>query len=158
MLSVSKEGQPTVDILLINKLRRLILFDSYAWDECLTGAASMVRNNYSEALRTSSSKVMGRDFSLEKLGDEKEKSIASSNDSLPQDAEYDKSLKKGKSFSDISGKGVIPEDVGSDKPSESSEGVKKTLWSLRRWLKRCFLRARPKQQQQTYLILLMQHG
>uniref|UniRef100_A0A0D3A2A4 1-phosphatidylinositol-3-phosphate 5-kinase n=1 Tax=Brassica oleracea var. oleracea TaxID=109376 RepID=A0A0D3A2A4_BRAOL len=127
MLSVSKDGQPTVDILLINKLRRLILFDSYAWDECLTGAASMVRNNYSEALRTSSSKVMGRDVSLEKLGDEKEKSIASSNDSLPQDAEYDKSLKKGKSFSDISGKGTIPEDVGSDIPSESSEGGKENV-------------------------------
>ncbi|KAH0900907.1 hypothetical protein HID58_040410 [Brassica napus] len=127
MLSVSKDGQPTVDILLINKLRRLILFDSYAWDECLTGAASMVRNNYSEALRTSSSKVMGRDVSLEKLRDEKEKSIASSNDSLPQDAEYDKSLKKGKSFSDISGKGTIPEDVGSDIPSESSEGGKENV-------------------------------
>ncbi|KAJ0251992.1 1-phosphatidylinositol-3-phosphate 5-kinase FAB1A [Hirschfeldia incana] len=137
MLSVSKDGQPTVDILLINKLRRLILFDSYAWDECLTGAASMVRNNYSEALRNSSSKVMGRDVSLDKLGDEKDKSIstnaASSNDSLPQDAEYYKSLKKGKSFSDISGRSAIPEDVGSDIPSdrrietESSEGGKENV-------------------------------
>lgn len=137
MLSVSKDGQPTIDILLINKLRRLILFDSYAWDECLTGAASMVRNNYSEALRNPAPKVMGRDVSLDKLGDEKEKSIstnaASSNDSLPSDAEYDKSLKKGKSFSDISRKSGIPEDVGSDIPSdrriesESSEGGKENV-------------------------------
>ncbi|KAJ4913819.1 1-phosphatidylinositol-3-phosphate 5-kinase FAB1A [Raphanus sativus] len=137
MLSVSKDGQPTIDILLINKLRRLILFDSYAWDECLTGAASMVRNNYSEALRNPATKVMGRDVSLDKLGDEKEKSIstnaASSNDSLPSDAEYDKSLKKGKSFSDISRKSGTLEDVGSDIPSdrriesESSEGGKENV-------------------------------
>lgn len=122
MLSVFKDGQPTIDILLLNKLRRLILFDSYAWDECLTGAASMVRNNNSEALRNPAPKVMSRDTSFEKLGDEKVRSqsthVSSSNDSLFQDAEFDKSLNQGKSFADISGKSAIPEDVGSNIPSD----------------------------------------
>ncbi|CAN8327184.1 unnamed protein product [Cochlearia groenlandica] len=120
MLSVFKDGQLTIDILVINKLRRLILFDSYAWDECLTGAASMVRNNNSESLRNSAPKLYGRDVSVEKLSDEKVRSIsthvASSNDSLPQDAESEKCLHQGKSFADISGKRVIPEDVGSGIP------------------------------------------
>ncbi|CAE6162104.1 unnamed protein product [Arabidopsis arenosa] len=122
MLNVVKDGQPTIDILLINKLRRLILFDSYAWDECLAGAASMVRNNYSEAPKNSSSKVMGRNVSLEKLSDEKIKSIpshvASSNDSLLQDAEYETCPNQGKSFGDTSGKFAIPEDVGPDIPPD----------------------------------------
>lgn len=122
MLNVVKDGQPTIDILLINKLRRLILFDSYAWDECLAGAASMVRNNYSEAPKNSASKVMGRNVSLEKLSDEKIKSIpshvASSNDSLLQDAEYETCRNQGKSFADTSGKFAIPEDVGPDIPPE----------------------------------------
>ncbi|KAL1215886.1 1-phosphatidylinositol-3-phosphate 5-kinase FAB1A [Cardamine amara subsp. amara] len=122
MLSVFKDGQPTIDILLINKLRRLILFDSYAWDECLAGAASMVRNYNSEALRNLAPKVMGRGVSLEKLGDEKISSIlthvASSNDSLLQDAKYGTSLNQGKSFSDISGKSASTGDVGSDTPRD----------------------------------------
>ncbi|XP_023635482.1 1-phosphatidylinositol-3-phosphate 5-kinase FAB1A isoform X2 [Capsella rubella] len=123
MLSVSKDGQPTIDILLINKLRRLILFDSYAWDECLAGAASMVRNNYSEAPRNPAPKVMGRNISLEELGDEKIRStptsVASSNDSILQDAEYDTCLKQGKPFADLSGKiAAIPEHVGSDIPPD----------------------------------------
>ncbi|ESQ53828.1 hypothetical protein EUTSA_v10024198mg [Eutrema salsugineum] len=132
MLSMFKDGQPAIDILLINKLRRLILFDSYAWDECLAGAASMVRNNYSEALRNSAPKFMGQ-----KLGDEKVSSrsthVASSNDSLPQDAESDKSLNQGKLLADVNGKGAIPEEVGSDMPPdyrmelESSEGGKENF-------------------------------
>ncbi|XP_010432591.1 PREDICTED: 1-phosphatidylinositol-3-phosphate 5-kinase FAB1A isoform X2 [Camelina sativa] len=111
MLSVFKDGQPTIDILLINKLRRLILFDSYAWDECLAGAASMVRYNYSEAPRNSAPKVMGRNVSLEKLGDEKIRSIPTHVDSSGKIA-------------------AIPEDVGSDVPQdcrmefEPSEGGK----------------------------------
>uniref|UniRef100_A0A1J3EYC0 1-phosphatidylinositol-3-phosphate 5-kinase n=1 Tax=Noccaea caerulescens TaxID=107243 RepID=A0A1J3EYC0_NOCCA len=129
MLSVVKDGQPTIDILLINKLRRLILFDSYAWDECLTGAASMVRIN-NEALRNSAPKVMGRDISLEKLDDEKLNSI-STHDSLPQDAEHDKCLNQGKSVADMSGKSAVPEDVGSDIPPECrmdpSEGGKENF-------------------------------
>lgn len=120
MLSVFKDGQTTIDILLINKLRRVILFDSYAWDEYLAGAASLVRNNYSEAPRNSAPKVMGRNVSIEKLGDEKIRSIpthvASSNDSLLRDAEDDTCLNQGKSFADSSGKIAIPEDVGSDMP------------------------------------------
>ncbi|CAN8242355.1 unnamed protein product [Cochlearia groenlandica] len=118
MLSVFKDGQTAIDILLINKLRRMILFDSYAWDECLTGAASLARNIYYEALRNSNPKFMGQDVSLEKLGDEKvnliSTRVASSNDSLPQDAEYDKYLNQDKSFADNSVKTAIPKDLVPD--------------------------------------------
>ncbi|KAJ0030186.1 hypothetical protein Pint_13593 [Pistacia integerrima] len=40
-----KLGQPAIDILEINKLRRQILFHSYVWDQRLIHAASLVSNS-----------------------------------------------------------------------------------------------------------------
>ncbi|KAJ8621284.1 hypothetical protein MRB53_029813 [Persea americana] len=37
----AKKGQPIIDILEINRLRRQLLADSYAWDRCLILAASL---------------------------------------------------------------------------------------------------------------------
>ncbi|TXG61716.1 hypothetical protein EZV62_013079 [Acer yangbiense] len=43
-----KLGQPAIDILEINKLRRQILFHSYVWDQRLIHAASSTNNNLRE--------------------------------------------------------------------------------------------------------------
>ncbi|XVE97820.1 hypothetical protein REPUB_Repub03eG0051900 [Reevesia pubescens] len=52
-----KVGQPVIDILEINKLRRQILFLSYVWDQCLIHANSSINNNMQEVMSSSIPKL-----------------------------------------------------------------------------------------------------
>ncbi|XP_044496139.1 1-phosphatidylinositol-3-phosphate 5-kinase FAB1B-like isoform X2 [Mangifera indica] len=45
-----KKGQPLIDILEINRLRRQLLFQSYVWDHHLVYAASLVKNTLQNSL------------------------------------------------------------------------------------------------------------
>ncbi|XP_050234227.1 1-phosphatidylinositol-3-phosphate 5-kinase FAB1B [Mercurialis annua] len=48
-----KKGQPVIDILEINRLRRQLLFQSYMWDHCLIYAASVNNNSSQDGLNCS---------------------------------------------------------------------------------------------------------
>ncbi|XP_059640017.1 1-phosphatidylinositol-3-phosphate 5-kinase FAB1B isoform X2 [Cornus florida] len=48
--SEAKRGQPVIDILEINRLRRQLLFQSYVWDQHLICVASLDRNSLPENL------------------------------------------------------------------------------------------------------------
>ncbi|KAE7998383.1 hypothetical protein FH972_002933 [Carpinus fangiana] len=77
-----KVGQPAIDILEINKLRRQMLFHSYVWDQRLIHAASLSNNNLQEGLISFISKL-------------KEKSIGS----VEKLVEINATTKAGKSYS-----------------------------------------------------------
>lgn len=63
-----KVGQPSIDILEINKLRRQILFHSYVWDQRLIHAASLSNNNLQEGLSSFISRLEEKSISsVEKL-------------------------------------------------------------------------------------------
>lgn len=63
-----KAGQPAMDILEINKLRRQILFHSYVWDQRLIHAASLNSNNVQEILSSPTPKLKEKTFgSVEKI-------------------------------------------------------------------------------------------
>ncbi|TQE08716.1 hypothetical protein C1H46_005700 [Malus baccata] len=49
----AKKGQPVIDILEINRLRRQLLFQSYMWDHRLVYAASLENNRHSNGLNSS---------------------------------------------------------------------------------------------------------
>ncbi|XP_050135002.1 1-phosphatidylinositol-3-phosphate 5-kinase FAB1B-like [Malus sylvestris] len=49
----AKKGQPVIDILEINRLRRQLLFQSYMWDHRLVYAASLENNRYNDGLNSS---------------------------------------------------------------------------------------------------------
>ncbi|KAF2300895.1 hypothetical protein GH714_018070 [Hevea brasiliensis] len=51
----AKKGQPVIDILEINRLRRQLLFQSYMWDHRLIYAASLDNNSFHDNLNWSSS-------------------------------------------------------------------------------------------------------
>lgn len=57
----AKKGQPLIDILDINRLRRQLLFQSYMWDQSLIFAASLDNNNLHDGL---SSAVAGNEEKL----------------------------------------------------------------------------------------------
>ncbi|XVF35214.1 hypothetical protein REPUB_Repub18cG0126200 [Reevesia pubescens] len=52
-----KVGQPVIDILEINKLRRQILFLSYVWDQRLIHANGSINNNIQEVMSSSIPKL-----------------------------------------------------------------------------------------------------
>ncbi|XVF48819.1 hypothetical protein PTKIN_Ptkin03bG0219100 [Pterospermum kingtungense] len=52
-----KVGQPVIDILEINKLRRQILFLSYVWDQRLIHASSSINNSIQESMSSSIPKL-----------------------------------------------------------------------------------------------------
>ncbi|GLT56179.1 hypothetical protein SLA2020_292430 [Shorea laevis] len=64
-----RAGQPSIDILEINKLRRQILFHSYVWDQRLIGHASSLTNkNLQEVIGSSMTKPLLKPVSsVEKL-------------------------------------------------------------------------------------------
>ncbi|XP_039018763.1 1-phosphatidylinositol-3-phosphate 5-kinase FAB1A-like isoform X2 [Hibiscus syriacus] len=64
----AKAGQPFIDILLINKLRRQILFLSYVWDQRLIHAYSSISTNIQEVTSSSIPKLgLKPESSVEKL-------------------------------------------------------------------------------------------
>ncbi|PON66073.1 Chaperonin Cpn60/TCP-1 family [Parasponia andersonii] len=70
LCSELKVGQPAIDILEINKLRRQILFSSYAWDQRLIHAASLTKNSHLESLSSSVPKLKEKSVSsLEKINE-----------------------------------------------------------------------------------------
>ncbi|KAK9101643.1 hypothetical protein Scep_025073 [Stephania cephalantha] len=60
----ARKGQPAIDILEINRLRRKLLFQSYAWDKCLIDAASSDGINVQDGLSGSIQKTMEKSSSL----------------------------------------------------------------------------------------------
>ncbi|KAK9131544.1 hypothetical protein Sjap_012031 [Stephania japonica] len=60
----ARKGQPAIDILDINRLRRKLLFLSYAWDKCLIDAASSDGINIQDGLIGSIQKTMEKSSSL----------------------------------------------------------------------------------------------
>ncbi|PRQ51739.1 putative 1-phosphatidylinositol-3-phosphate 5-kinase chromatin regulator PHD family [Rosa chinensis] len=48
-----KKGQPVIDILEINRLRRQLFFQSYMWDHRLVYAASLDNNSFQDSLSSS---------------------------------------------------------------------------------------------------------
>ncbi|XP_004287678.1 PREDICTED: 1-phosphatidylinositol-3-phosphate 5-kinase FAB1A [Fragaria vesca subsp. vesca] len=61
-----KSGQPAIDILEINKLRRQLLFHSYVWDQRLIHAASLGNHNLQEGLTSSITKLKEKPIGTEK--------------------------------------------------------------------------------------------
>ncbi|KAM5547100.1 1-phosphatidylinositol-3-phosphate 5-kinase FAB1A [Rosa sericea] len=62
-----KSGQPAIDILEINKLRRQLLFHSYVWDQRLIRAASLSNNKFQEGLTSSVTKLKEKPIGMEKV-------------------------------------------------------------------------------------------
>ncbi|KAM1090550.1 hypothetical protein FF1_018174 [Malus domestica] len=63
-----KFGQPAIDILEINRLRRQLLFHSYIWDQHLIQAASLSKKSFQEGLSSSLPKLKEKPISsMEKL-------------------------------------------------------------------------------------------
>ncbi|KAI3922576.1 hypothetical protein MKX01_006265, partial [Papaver californicum] len=61
-----KKGQPIIDIIEINRLRRQLIFNIYLWDQCLVYAASSDNKTFKEKLSTSAPKHLDKSVSTEK--------------------------------------------------------------------------------------------
>ncbi|KAG9459776.1 hypothetical protein H6P81_004284 [Aristolochia fimbriata] len=91
MTKEPKKGQPVIDILEINRLRRQLLLHSYVWDQRLINAAD-VENGQCEEESVSSLKHKEKPSSIDKLVDipPKPRSVNGS-DALPQNPRVDDS-------------------------------------------------------------------
>ncbi|XP_077236493.1 1-phosphatidylinositol-3-phosphate 5-kinase FAB1B-like [Tasmannia lanceolata] len=92
----AKKGQPVIDILEMNRLRRQLLFHSYVWDHRLVFAAS-VENGLHEELSSSITKrkTSGTfEKHVELNSDSKRNSDFTSCDSLPLDPKSDETIKR----------------------------------------------------------------
>ncbi|XP_077240890.1 1-phosphatidylinositol-3-phosphate 5-kinase FAB1B-like isoform X2 [Tasmannia lanceolata] len=92
----AKKGQPVIDILEINRLRRQLLFHSYVWDHRLVFAAS-VENGLHDELSNSMTQYKEKSGAFEKSVEMNSASKPNSNftsyDSLPLDPKSDETLK-----------------------------------------------------------------
>ncbi|KAF8393694.1 hypothetical protein HHK36_021941 [Tetracentron sinense] len=101
----AKKGQPVIDILEINQLRRQLLLHSYEWDNRLIYAASLDNNSLQEGLSSSIPKHKDKPLSsIEKLVEmnaaPKPSKSFSSCDTFLSDAKPDKSLNHGGGIGD----------------------------------------------------------
>ncbi|XP_048443758.1 LOW QUALITY PROTEIN: 1-phosphatidylinositol-3-phosphate 5-kinase FAB1A [Pyrus x bretschneideri] len=95
-----KFGQPAIDILEINRLRRQLLFHSYIWDQRLIQAASLSKKSFQEGLSSSLPKLKEKPISsTEKLVDTNINSMPgkglSSSDSSLRETKPDVSIYQG---------------------------------------------------------------
>lgn len=107
-----KFGQPAIDILDINKLRRQILCRSYVWDQHLIHAASLNKNNIQRGLSSSTPKLKEKSISsVEKLAEKNVTTKAgrgySSCDLFLLDTKPDINLNQGVNAGDI----INPKEV-----------------------------------------------
>ncbi|KAM7256101.1 hypothetical protein ACFE04_011842 [Oxalis oulophora] len=112
-----KAGQPFIDILEINKLRRQLLFHSYVWDQHLINAASLAYNITQEG---SSTKFIEKfRNSMEKHVDTNAASKSSkgysSCDSLPTESKPDLNINKASSH--------IKQPCGDDKGKDMDQDL-----------------------------------
>lgn len=133
-----KLGQPAIDILEINRLRRQLLFQSYVWDQRLIHAVSSTNNNQGDAVGSVIAKFKDNPVgSSEKFVDKSGKGF-SSLDSHPDtlsDTHYNQGLSSdtGGGFGVNEEKGMDPDlnirnEVGqclssSDRVCNNSEGL-----------------------------------
>ncbi|XP_043707640.1 1-phosphatidylinositol-3-phosphate 5-kinase FAB1B-like [Telopea speciosissima] len=101
-----KKGQPVIDILEINRLRRQLLFHSYVWDHRLIYASNLDSGSHQDSLNSSAQKHKEKHSSnIEKLGFEMNSSPRpdsgfTSADSH-EDTRLDESLNQGGEIGDV---------------------------------------------------------
>lgn len=130
----AKKGQPVIDILDINRLRRQLLFQSYLWDHRLIYVASLDKNNHQDSLSSSSPEHLEKPFvSNDKLMqvnvDNKPEKSSRSCDFLA-DAKLNKSPEqRGGYASDTNQSDVVHQEKDMDQsdPIKSEVNVRRTV-------------------------------
>jgi 1-phosphatidylinositol-3-phosphate 5-kinase len=132
----AKKGQPVIDILDINRLRRQLLFQSYVWDHRLIYAASLDKNSLPDYLSSSSPEhlekpLVSNDTVTEVKVDNKPEKGFRSCDSLV-DVNLNKSpQQRGGYGSDTNQSDAVHQekDVGQDQsdPLKSEVNVRRTV-------------------------------
>ncbi|KAK7821774.1 1-phosphatidylinositol-3-phosphate 5-kinase fab1b [Quercus suber] len=130
----AKKGQPVIDILDINRLRRQLLFQSYLWDHRLIYVASLDKNNHQDSLSSSSPEHLEKPFvSNDKLmqvnvDNKPEKSSRSCD--FVADAKLNKSPEqRGGYASDTNQSDVVHQEKDMDQsdPIKSEVNVRRTV-------------------------------
>ncbi|XWS72335.1 hypothetical protein CRYUN_Cryun02cG0031200 [Craigia yunnanensis] len=129
-----KVGQPVIDILEINKLRRQILFLSYVWDQRLIHAYSSINNNIQEVMGSSIPKLGLKPVSsVEKLVEmnvsPKPSKAFSSCDSALVETKPDININQGSNTGEISKPGGDYKEKGMDQDLNNRKETEPSLSS-----------------------------
>ncbi|XWS26524.1 hypothetical protein CRYUN_Cryun26dG0038900 [Craigia yunnanensis] len=129
-----KVGQPVIDILEINKLRRQILFLSYVWDQRLIHAYSSINNNIQEVMNSSIPKLGLKPVSsVEKLLEmnvsPKPSKAFSSCESALVETKHDININQGSNTDEISKPGGEHKEKGMDQDFNSRKEAEPSLSS-----------------------------
>lgn len=120
-----KSGQPAIDILEINKLRRQLLFHSYVWDQRLIHAASLSNKNFQEGVTSSIAKLKEKPIVMEQLVEIPGKGLSSY--TALQETKPGISLKKGGDAGYVSQTGEVQNQtemgLDTDHGNEASANV-----------------------------------
>ncbi|XVE70780.1 hypothetical protein DITRI_Ditri10aG0098300 [Diplodiscus trichospermus] len=127
-------GQPVIDILEINKMRRQILFLSYVWDQRLIHAYSLINNNIQEVMSSSIPKLgLTPVSSVEKLVEmnisPRPSKAFSSSDSALVETKPDISINQGGNPGDISKPGGDYKEKSTDQDLNNRKGTEPSLSS-----------------------------
>lgn len=130
----AKKGQPVIDILDINRLRRQLLFQSYLWDHRLIYVASLDKNNHQDSLSSSSPEHLEKPFvSNDKLMevnvDNKSEKSSRRCDSLA-DAKLNKSPEPRGGYASDTNQSVAvhqEKDMDQSDPIKSEVNVRRTV-------------------------------
>ena len=129
-----KVGQPVIDILEINKLRRQILFLSYVWDQRLIHAYSSINNNIQEVMSSSIPKLGLKPVSsvekpLEMNVSPKPSKAFSSCDSALVEAKHDININQGSNTDEISKPGGEHKEKSMDQDFNNRKEAEPSLSS-----------------------------
>ncbi|KAL4333191.1 hypothetical protein GQ457_07G045520 [Hibiscus cannabinus] len=129
-----KVGQPVIDILEINKLRRQMLFLSYIWDQRLSHAYGSIGNNIQEVISNSVPKFGLKPVSsVEKLVETnvspKSTEVFSSCDSALVKSKLDINMNQGGNTGDISKPGGDQKEKDMDQDFNNRKEAKSSLSS-----------------------------
>ncbi|XP_022729657.1 1-phosphatidylinositol-3-phosphate 5-kinase FAB1A-like isoform X2 [Durio zibethinus] len=129
-----KVGQPVIDILEINKLRRQMLFLSYVWDQRLIHSYSSINNNIQEVMSSSIPKLGLKPVSsVENLVgmnvSPKPSKVLSSCDSAVVEIKADISINQGGKIGEISKPGGDHKEKGMDQDFNNRKEAEPSLSS-----------------------------